>query len=97
MSKYTIKFSLLKTVDDWDPKEGAKHLEDTFRHHANQETPMPAKSKKSKYPKLRGRSRNLASKYIAKEMETKKYPRAQAIAIGVSRTKSKVRKATHKK
>ena len=75
----------------------AKHLEDTFRHHANQETPMPSKSKKSKHPKLRGRARNLASKYIAEEMETKKYPRAQTIAIGISRAKSKVRKATHKK
>ena len=38
-------------------------------------------------PRLRGRTRDLASKYIAEEVSTHKYPRAQAIAIGISRAK----------
>jgi hypothetical protein len=65
----------------------AKHLEDAFRHHDLRGITMakksPATSKKK--PKLRGKARDLASKFIAEEMHTKKYPRAQAIAIGISR------------
>jgi hypothetical protein len=41
--------------------------------------------------KLRGRARKLASKYIAEEMRTKKYPRKQSIAIGISRAKTKIK------
>lgn len=36
---------------------------------------------------LRGTVRQLASKFIAEEMHTRKYPRKQAIAIGISRAK----------
>jgi hypothetical protein len=64
----------------------AKHLEDAFRHQQTK-----------KQTNLRGKTRALASKYIAEEMETKKYPRAQAIAIGISRAKSKTKKTAHKK
>ena len=42
--------------------------------------------------KLRGKTRSLASKFIAEEMRTRKYPRPQAIAIGISRAKAKVKK-----
>ena len=44
-----------------------------------------------KKPKLEGHTRELASKYIAEEMHTHKYPRAQAIAIGISRAKRATR------
>jgi len=35
--------------------------------------------------RLTGKVRELASKYIAEEIETDQYPRKQAIAIGISR------------
>ena len=44
---------------------------------------------KTKKTKLTGKTRKLAGKYIAEEMRTKKYPRAQAIAIGISRARAK--------
>jgi hypothetical protein len=37
--------------------------------------------------KLRGQTRELASKFIAEEIRTGKYPREQAIAIGISRAR----------
>jgi len=70
----------------------SKRLEDAFRHQLLKDHPMPKKQ-----PKLRGKTRTLASKYIAEEMETKKYPRSQAIAIGISRARSKVKKTTRQK
>jgi len=39
-----------------------------------------------------GKTKTLASKYIAEEMKTKKYPRKQAIAIGISRAKTDAKK-----
>jgi hypothetical protein len=74
----------------------AKHLEDAFRHHNLRGITMAKKTTKQQ-PKLRGKVRDLASKFIAEEMRTKKYPRAQAIAIGISRAKSHVKKNAHKK
>jgi hypothetical protein len=54
---------------------------------------MPSKRKKVvKRSKLRGRTRDRASKYIAEEMRTRKYPRKQAIAIGISRARSEAKK-----
>jgi hypothetical protein len=48
--------------------------------------------------KLQGKTKTLASKYIAEEMRTRKYPRKQAIAIGISRAKATTKKsATHKR
>lgn len=47
---------------------------------------------KKKYPKLTPRERDLASEYIAEEVRTGKYPRAQAIAIGISRARAEVKK-----
>ena len=51
---------------------------------------------KRKKTKLRGEARELASKFIAEEMETHKYPRKQAIAIGISRAK-RASKISHTK
>jgi hypothetical protein len=45
---------------------------------------------KKKYPRLKGRVRALARKYVAEEVETKKYPREQAVAIGISRARAEV-------
>lgn len=47
--------------------------------------------------KLRGKARLLASKFIAEEMHSKKYPHSQAIAIGISRASSQVKKDARKK
>ena len=59
---------------------------------------MPTKKKAAKkYPKLTGRTRVLADKYIAEEVATRKYPLAQAKAIGISRARAKVRKERQKK
>jgi hypothetical protein len=44
--------------------------------------------------KKRGKARDLASDFIAEEMRTKKYPRKQAIAIGISRARAASKKAT---
>lgn len=53
------------------------------------------KRKVTKKPvKLRGKTKTLASKYIAEEMKTKQYPRKQAIAIGISRARAATKKAT---
>ena len=55
------------------------------------------KRKTSKKPsKLRGKAKVLASRFIAEEMETHKYPRKQAIAIGISRAK-RASKVSHTK
>jgi hypothetical protein len=38
--------------------------------------------------KLTGKTKVLAGKFIAEEVETGKYPRRQAIAIGISRARA---------
>jgi hypothetical protein len=58
---------------------------------------MPTKKAEKKYPKLTGRTRVLADKYIAEEVATHKYPVAQARAIGISRARAKVKKELQKK
>lgn len=58
---------------------------------------MTTKKPPRKYPKLTGRTKELADKYIAEEMETQKYSRAQAQAIGISRAKAKVKKEAQRK
>jgi len=56
---------------------------------------MTTKNKsKRNPPKLTGRARVLASKYIAEEVVTSKYPRRQAIAIGISRARAASKKPT---
>jgi hypothetical protein len=75
----------------------AKHLEDGFRHHNLKDITMAKKTTPKKQPKLRGKTRDLASKFIAEEMRTKKYPRAQAIAIGISRARTQAKKTAHQK
>ena len=47
-------------------------------------------ARRKKYPKLRGRARELASKYIAEEFRTGKYKPSQAKAIGISRARAEV-------
>jgi len=54
---------------------------------------MP-KTKKRK--KLTPREKKLASKYISEEIRTKQYPHKQAIAIGISRAVTSVKKTSHK-
>lgn len=51
----------------------------------------------AKQPKLQGTTRSLASQYIAEEMRTQKYPRKQAIAIGISRARAKTKKERQKR
>ena len=52
--------------------------------------------KKSARRELTKRERELASKYIAQEVRTGKYSRAQAAAIGISKAKRKAKKkSTH--
>ena len=58
---------------------------------------MPTKKTKKKYPKLAGRARVLADKYIAEEVATRKYPLAQARAIGISRARAKIKKELQRK
>lgn len=58
---------------------------------------MSTKKSEKKYPKLTGRTRVLADKYIAEEVATHKYPLAQARAIGISRARKKVKKERQKK
>ena len=48
--------------------------------------------KRPEYPKLRGRARELAGKFIAEEVRTGKYPREQAVAVGISRAREEARK-----
>ena len=42
--------------------------------------------------KLTSKEKKLASQYIAEEIETGKYPRKQAIAIGISRAREQTKK-----
>ena len=51
---------------------------------------------KTKKRKLTTKEKRLASRYIAEEIETGKYPRKQAIAIGISRARAGTKKARHK-
>lgn len=46
--------------------------------------------------KLPKKAQKLTSKYIAEEMRTGKYPRKQAIAIGMSRARKKLSKKKKK-
>lgn len=46
--------------------------------------------------KLTGKARTLASKFIAEEVETGKYPRKQAIAIGISRARAETTEERHR-
>ena len=46
--------------------------------------------------KLTSKERKLASRYIAEEIETEKYPRKQAIAIGISRARAAAKKTSHR-
>lgn len=41
-----------------------------------------------RYPKLRGRAKKLAPRYISEEFHTGKYKRKQAIAIGLNRARA---------
>ena len=53
---------------------------------------MKKRMKKTrKYPKLRGKTRERAGKYIAQEVEAGR-PRRQAIAIGISRARAAAKK-----
>ena len=45
--------------------------------------------------KLTSKEKKLASRYIAEEIETEKYPRKQAIAIGISRARATAKKTSH--
>ena len=51
---------------------------------------------KAKTRKLTDREKKLASQYIAEEIETGKYPRKQAIAIGISRARDGAKNDRHK-
>jgi len=44
--------------------------------------------RKQEKKKLRGEARSLASKFIAEEVRTGKYPREQAVAVGISRART---------
>ncbi len=50
------------------------------------------KTSSKKYPKLRGRTRTLASKFIAEETLSG-LPRKQAIAVGISRARAAQKQA----
>ena len=45
--------------------------------------------------KLTAKEKRLSSRYIAEEIETGKYPRKQAIAIGISRARATAKKTSH--
>jgi hypothetical protein len=45
--------------------------------------------------KLTAKEKRLASQYISEEIETRKYPRKQAIAIGISRARAAAKKTSH--
>jgi hypothetical protein len=49
-----------------------------------------------KRKKLTTGEKKLASRYIAEEIETGRYPRKQAIAIGISRARASAKKTIHK-
>jgi hypothetical protein len=65
--------------------EKAKRQEDCLRHPKNLKRAGP-------WPKLARRERELASRYIPEEIETRKYPRKQAVAIGISRARAAAKK-----
>lgn len=78
----------------------AKRKEDRYRHELANTSQAPrnpmSKHKnpsEKPYPKLTNQVQRLASKYIAEEIETGQYPREQAIAIGISRAKAKIKKS----
>ena len=52
---------------------------------------MPKKKRK-----LTDKEKKLASRYIAEEIETGKYPRKQALAIGISRAHAAAKTTSHK-
>jgi hypothetical protein len=54
---------------------------------------VPQKTKKRRYPKLTKKEREKASRFIREEMHTGKYPREQAIAIGLSRARQKAKRS----
>ena len=49
--------------------------------------------KRTEYPKLRGKTRELAGKYVAEEIRTGKFPRNQAVAVGISRAREETRRS----
>ena len=51
---------------------------------------------KKKKRKLTVKEKRLASQYIPEEIETGKYPRKQAIAIGISRARAAAKKTGHR-
>lgn len=54
---------------------------------------MTRKTRKTKrYPKLSARAKKLAGKTVAEEMRTRKYPRRQAVAIGLARAREEARR-----
>lgn len=71
----------------------AKMLEDRLRRGGD---PMPRKKPRKKRARLSPRARELASQFIAEEHRTKKYPREQAIAIGLSRARREAAKEKFK-
>jgi len=50
------------------------------------------KKKSPRRRKLTKREQKLASKYIAEEVDTRKYKKKQAVAIGINRAKRKLAK-----
>jgi len=52
---------------------------------------MKKRRKAKKYPKLGQQARKLAKKAIREEIKTGKYPRRQAVAIGLSRARAEAR------
>lgn len=82
----------------------AKRKEDRYRHELTNSFRSPQNSmskhknsSKKSYPKLTSQMQTLASKYIAEEIETGQYPRKQAIAIGISRAKTDVKKSRNRR
>jgi hypothetical protein len=50
------------------------------------------KTKKTKkYPKMNRRAKEVSKRTVAEELETGKYPRRQAVAIGLSRARDEAR------
>lgn len=50
------------------------------------------RKKSTRRPKLHGKLAHLASEKIAEEVRSGKYPRAQAVAVGISRARAELRK-----
>ena len=46
---------------------------------------------KTKKPKLSKRAKTIARETVAEELRTRKYPRRQAVAIGLSRAREQAR------